>query len=334
MESLIVRRTPLVAGHRRLWSRVALGLALGALVMGAAACEGDDDDGQDGADGPPDLQQPIVYEATAEDGSVNVFTIDADSGQPTQVTTGPGFSGHPAFSPDYTRIVFASDRENEPRRHDLWTVARDGTDLRRVAATDTIEWTPKFSPDGELIAYIEVTDDEGSFIGLMNPDGSEPRRFAGPYRFAEFPAWTRDGGEIFVSAIPMGADNADIFAVDLETGEQRTVIATPAPDVCPHFSRDGTILSYASVAAGPENQGNVDLFAHDLSSDDTTGADDIRLTTNAAVDDYGNPSPDGNTWVFVSRRDGNNELYLMDPDGGNQRRLTSTPNLRENVPDW
>ncbi len=38
--------------------------------------------------------------------------------------------------------------------------------------------------------------------------------------------------------------------------------------------------------------------------------------------------------MFLSRRDGNAELYLMDAEGENERRLTFTPDLHENVPDW
>jgi Tol biopolymer transport system component len=38
--------------------------------------------------------------------------------------------------------------------------------------------------------------------------------------------------------------------------------------------------------------------------------------------------------VFVSDRNGKPELYLMDRDGGHERRLTTTPEVQENVPDW
>ena len=111
-----------------------------------------------------------------------------------------------------------------------------------------------------------------------------------------------------------------------------TRIATPAGDVCPHVSHDGEYLTYAS-GAGDEN-GNIDLFRHELSSSDTTGAGDERLTDSSFTDDYGNPSPDDKSYVFLSNRDGNSELYLMDADGTHQRRLTTTPTVRENVPDW
>ena len=44
-------------------------------------------------------------------------------------------------------------------------------------------------------------------------------------------------------------------------------------------------------------------------------------------------SPDGRTIAFVSRRDGNRELYTMSWDGSNETRITSTPGS-ESSPDW
>ncbi len=150
--------------------------------------------------------------------------------------------------------------------------------------------------------------------------------------------------QIFFSAIDQGRNDADIYSYDIETHEVKTRISTPAADVCPHFTHDGKTLTYASVAPGDENAGNVDIFAHDLSSDDTTGAHDTRLTDDPARDDYANPSPDDKTFVFLSDRGqdeqydsaggGTTDLYLMDRDGKNQRLLVSTPGVRENVPDW
>ncbi len=37
--------------------------------------------------------------------------------------------------------------------------------------------------------------------------------------------------------------------------------------------------------------------------------------------------------VFTSRRDGNNEIYVMDADGGNQENLTNHP-AYDGQPDW
>src|SRR5687767_6494831 len=37
--------------------------------------------------------------------------------------------------------------------------------------------------------------------------------------------------------------------------------------------------------------------------------------------------------AFVSERDGNNEIYVMDDDGSDQRRLTSDPGV-DTMPAW
>jgi Tol biopolymer transport system component len=277
----------------------------------------------------------IVYEARAEDKSVNIFTILPDGKSTKQLTQGTGFSGHPGWSPDHGRIVFASDRDSDERRYDIYTMKADGGDVRRLTETPAwSEWAPKYSNDGTQVVYVRVRP-EGSFIALMGADGSGQLEIAGPYKFAEFPAWTRDGTQVFFAAIEQGRDDIDVYSVDLRTKQVRTRISTPAADVCPHFSRDGKTLTYASVAPGDENAGNMDLFAHDLTGpDQRTNPDDTRLTDAPGIDDYANTSADDTTFVFLSNRDGNTELYLMDRDGGHQRRLTHTPDVNENVPDW
>jgi Tol biopolymer transport system component len=224
----------------------------------------------------------------------------------------------------------------------------DGGDVQRLTRTAGVtEWSAKFSRDGTRVAYAADTG-TGWYLDLMDADGSNQEHVAGPYKFTEFPSWRRSGPvEVLFSAIEQGRDDADILSYDATTREVKTRISTPAADVCPHFTYDGKTLTYAT--APPGDATNVDLFAHDLSSDDASGAQDTRLTDAPGLDDYGNPSPDDTTIVFVSDREdpgetyderpnaataSNTDLYLMDRDGKNQRRLTDTPDSRENVPDW
>ena len=54
-----------------------------------------------------------------------------------------------------------------------------------------------------------------------------------------------------------------------------------------------------------------------------------RLTNHSADDWYPSWSADGRSIAFVSRRDGNAEIYVMDADGGNLRRLTN-----HSADDW
>ena len=278
----------------------------------------------------------IVYEAKGGDNVTNVWTIDPASGASTQITRGTSFDGNPGWSPDHKQIAFISDRDRGGHMEDIYIARADGSDARRITTStgSTHNWSPKFSPDGKQIAYVTVEGGRSYYVSLMNVDGTNQRRITDAYKFAEFPAWTRDGSLVYFSAIGQDKGDPDLYSVDVRTYEARTRVSTPAADVCPHFTHDGKTLTYASVAPGQESGGNVDLFAHDLTSGTDSTANDQRLTTDPSTDDYGNPSPDDKSIVFITHRDGNGELYLMDRDGGNQRRLTNTPDIDENVPDW
>jgi Tol biopolymer transport system component len=64
------------------------------------------------------------------------------------------------------------------------------------------------------------------------------------------------------------------------------------------------------------------------------GDPERRLTTVPADDGQSAWSPDGRRIAFKSRRDRNNELYVMNWDGSDQTRLTSTFQISEGQPAW
>jgi TolB protein len=50
-----------------------------------------------------------------------------------------------------------------------------------------------------------------------------------------------------------------------------------------------------------------------------------RLTDSVGVDVYPKWSPDGTQIAFLSNRDGNVEIYVMNADGSDPRNLTNNP---------
>jgi TolB protein len=85
----------------------------------------------------------------AFDNFEDVWTIDADGADLTQLTRAPYPEFDPSWSPDGTEIAFRSERSGEP---EIWIMNADGTGQRRL--TDGL--SPAWSPDGSLIAFSGV----------------------------------------------------------------------------------------------------------------------------------------------------------------------------------
>ncbi|HZV85740.1 MAG TPA: hypothetical protein VFF48_12205, partial [Brevundimonas sp.] len=155
----------------------------------------------------------------------------------------------------------------------------------------------------------------------------------------------------------------EIVEYDLASGGRVTVASSPQWDWLPTYSRDGAFILFNSFRSGGSDMYRVDRGSGDLTrlTDDpayeahgqmfgdassvffhrqVAGADyDVmRLTVATGVtepvartsreESYPAMSPDGALLAFSSDRDaevGHTDIYLMTPDGGGIRRLTSHP---------
>lgn len=77
-----------------------------------------------------------------------------------------------------------------------------------------------------------------------------------------------------------------------------------------------------NLACQSSRDGNAEIYSFNPNG---TELEARNLTNNPASDGRPRYSPDGRKIVFESNRDGSVELYIMDADGGNVRRLTFSP---------
>jgi hypothetical protein len=85
----------------------------------------------------------------------------------------------------------------------------------------------------------------------------------------------------------------------------------------PSPSPDGRLIAFAGAPAGAGPGANVDLY---VVARDGSGL--RRLTTDAAYDGAPAWSPDGSRIAFESNRGGSLDVWVMNADGGDPRRLT------------
>jgi Tol biopolymer transport system component len=160
-----------------------------------------------------------------------------------------------------------------------------------------------------------------------------------------------DGKTIIFQAEEKDSGNPfyQIFTQDLATGKFRRVSPGVGKTTCSYFSPDGKKIIFASThldpnarkeyavefarraaerKAGKRRRYVWDFDPHyDIFEANPDGSGLRRLTSTPGYDAEGSYSPEGKHIVFCSNRSGpkNLELYVMDRDGKNVRKLTSAP---------
>ena len=87
----------------------------------------------------------------------------------------------------------------------------------------------------------------------------------------------------------------------------------------PQLSPDGKMVLFVVTYSNfDENKSNSDIFSVPV-----TGGSTKQLTDSPKADANPRWSADGNTIAFISSREGGPQIWLMNPDGSNQRKLTS-----------
>src|SRR5438132_529558 len=83
-----------------------------------------------------------------------------------------------------------------------------------------------------------------------------------------------------------------------------------------------------TIAFASQSPRGFDVYATNVNTATTA-----RLTDHPMLDFNAAASPGGKRVALISERDGNMEIYSMNPDGSNQHRLTSDFAL-DDQPSW
>jgi TolB protein len=130
----------------------------------------------------------IAYTTSRSSYGGNLFVINADSTDRTQLTTEVGTQ--PAWSPDGTKIAFFTYLDDNP---EIAIINPDGSGLLNLSRHPGADDAPAWSPDGRRIAF--VSDRSGAYeIWLMSSDGSDVTRLT--TGIGGEPVWSLDGSMI------------------------------------------------------------------------------------------------------------------------------------------
>jgi len=152
----------------------------------------------------------------------------------------------------------------------------------------------------------------------------QQRRLRGVARTKIAFASDRDGERVPTSIADRQVK--EIYIADYDGANQRRVTVTRVLNNFPVWSGDGRALAYTSWRQGFPNIIVQHLFST-MPPDMPAGGSFQQQNWLAAW------SPDGSRIVFTSSRHGNAELYVMNADGSNLRRLTNHPGA-DTTPTW
>ena len=151
----------------------------------------------------------------------------------------------PASEGTGTRIAFVRSAApgDDAANYEIYTVAEDGTDLRRLTNNSVEDQTPSFSPDGREIAFTR-TRRGVSQIFVMAHDGSNVRRLTSGTRSSALPDWSPDGEWIVFTRYFDAQRQSELFKVRAGGGTPIRLTDTPVLEFAPEWSPDGRLIAY------------------------------------------------------------------------------------------
>ena len=198
--------------------------------------------------------------------NMNIWRVDttrarAARGVATKFISSAGIEQTPSYSPDGTRIAFASNRSG---RWQIWTCAADGSAASPVTTGgDEFSRYPRWSPDGRRIAF-DSRQHGNAEVYVIDAKGGIPLRLTSDAASDTAPSWSADGRFIYFTSNRSGRN--EIWKISVSGQTPRQVTASGGSNAME--SADGRDLYY--------------LRAEDLWKVPASGGEERRVVTGVS----------------------------------------------------
>ena len=229
----------------------------------------------------------------------------------------------PVFAPDSQSVVYVvtGPGDGDAFQSDLWRVRWQGGDAQAFEATlDRDEYSPAFSADGRVFAFIRSGAEDEMPQLWVSQDGARARKVS------DLP-----GGVDGFTLSPDGRQAVVVSEVGVNVGVKHDV---PPPVVVERF------------IAREDGRGWLDDRRSHLHRLDLATGEAVQISAGDFDHWYPAWSPDGRWIAFASRRCEDrdrrycSDIYIMQPDGGDLRRISRSeeadadPNREAGGPQW
>jgi Tol biopolymer transport system component len=248
------------------------------------------------------------------------------------------YNTSPAISPQGDKIVFLSDRADY---FDIYLMsALDGEILEKVVSgqrTKNFEelhlLTPglTWSPDGKRIALAAKAGDRDA-IFLVDIESGDEEKISIPLEGVFTVDWSPAGDKL--TFVGNTNQQSDIYIYDLSTKQMKNLTDDVFTDADPVWASDGKSVYFSSERGVYLNAGTVpdnfrmqdfthsqmNIYAINIETKIIT-----RITTTPEADEISPViSSDGTKMLFISNRNGINNIYEKDLGSGKERPITNS----------
>lgn len=279
------------------------------------------------------------------DGSNEIFTVNSDGSDITQLTASSLSSEQPDISADGTQVVFLSSanlsNDNPDANVEIFIANTDGSAITQLTDTTGITGLqgPRLSANGQRVVFTAASDlfgdgsnaDASREVFAIDTDGANLAQLSdSPANVStQFPVISADGKRAVYASNAGG--NFDIYrvAADGSGTPKQLTNSTSGDSSRPSVARDGRIAFESSANLdGDNNDGNTEIFV--MRSDGSNP----RQLTKATVGNSGlaQISADGTQVVFQStanlagaNADASTEVFIVDIKGDRLDQLTQSP---------
>jgi eukaryotic-like serine/threonine-protein kinase len=291
---------------------------------------GDSTDDNDQPAFSPDSER-IAFRSSRDDGGIFVM---GRTGEAIRRVTRAGF--RPAWSPDGKQLAFTTENvelnpQNAQGRSELWSVAVDGGEPRRIYEGDAV--LASFSPNNRRIAFTRrISNPFQADVCTIAVSGGAVVPVTNDRWTDWSPVWSPDGKFVYFASDRGGSMNLWRVPVDevsgMALGEPEPITAPAATLAHPSISADGKRIAYTSALV----TANIQRQRFDPATWLPTG-DPAWVTTGSRRWSSPDPSPGGDWIAFYSLTQPEGNVYVARPDGTGLRQVTGDAAI-DRVPRW
>jgi len=253
---------------------------------------------------------------TDRDGDLEIYIMDQDGANLTNLTNDLAADGLPVWSSQAQAFAFITSRDASPLS--IYRMNLDGSEASLISEDILVD------PDiplawNESGTWLAFGGGPNADVYLIDPAGERLINLTDHPAQDNFEAWSPNGEHLLFTSDREGS--LAIYTISVAGGEATRLTELESNNGEADWSPDGNRIAFMSDR-------DVDIEIYAMNAD---GSNVTRLTDSQGFDGFPAWSPNNHQIAFLSGRDGDAEVYVMGADGSEPTNLTNSPGSGESL---